>query len=178
MMHGFDNSVIKPARECLARGMTLLETMLSILVIAIIAAVIMPVMAGASEGYINSVTVRRAAEQSAYAMERCTRLLRDVPPGTDVGTVGIVTAEASRIVMGDGRGFDVVSGVLYMTDAAGVRAPLCESVESLVITYLESDGVTDCMAAPERTQRFSLYLRARGFELRSAAAARARMLNP
>ena len=79
---------------------------------------------------------------------------------------------------GDGRGVELNGTTLSLRDTSGNLSPLCDNVTSFVIAYLGNDGVTSTAAAPTTTQRFNITLVTSGFELRSAALARVRVIDP
>jgi type II secretory pathway pseudopilin PulG len=150
----------------------------AIVILSIIAAMVMPVIAGASDAYARATATRRTAERAAYAMERIVRMLRDVPEGASHGTVGISLAQASRVRFTDNRELELTGGSLYQTDASGHRVVLCAGVDALTIGYLAQDGVTSTLASPSTTQRFNVSITVGGFDLRTAAMARVRVVNP
>jgi prepilin-type N-terminal cleavage/methylation domain-containing protein len=160
------------------RGFTLLEATAAIIVLSVVAAVLGPVIHGAGEAYANSASVRRSAEKGAYAMERAVRLLRDTPAGATRGTVGITIASPSQVRFGDGRGLEMSGATLRLRDSGGGLADLCDNVTVFTIAYIGNDGVTDTSATPASTQRFNITIITDGFELRSSALARVRVMDP
>jgi type II secretory pathway pseudopilin PulG len=160
------------------RAFTLVEATATIIIIASISAVIVPVIFSAGDAYANSASVRRTAEKGAYAMERVVRLLRDTPAGAARGTVDITIANTSQVRFGDGRGVELTGTTLNLRDTSGTLSTLCDNVTTFTIAYLGNDGTTDTSAAPTTSQRFNITIVTGGFELRSSAMARVRATDP
>lgn len=144
---------------------TLLELLAAVVVMSIIAAVIAPVVATASESYTVTREVRSSTERVAYALDRVTRMVRQAPIGEDDSGVGVATATSTTLIFTDGSGLALDGDTLEMVLPTGETAPLCTEVESFEIRYLDRDGTTDVMATPERTHRFSITIRSGGAEL-------------
>jgi type II secretory pathway pseudopilin PulG len=160
------------------RAVTLVEAVASIVVIAVVSAAVLPLVTGTSDSYASAATTRRAAERGAYAMERMIRLLRDAPPTTVPGELGIAIATPTTLRYTDGRGLELTGDTLYLRDTDSSLSVLCREVDAMSIDYLGADGVTDTMSVPADTQRFNVTLRTAGFELRSAALARVKVMEP
>jgi prepilin-type N-terminal cleavage/methylation domain-containing protein len=159
------------------RAFTLLEALLSIVIIAVVAAVTLPVVNGATDAYADATSARRATENVAFAMERVVRLLRDAPAGTTSNTIGVTTATANRLTFTDGTSARLSSGTLYLiADAAAGEGTLLTNVETFDIQYIGADGVTSVLSTPSTTQRFHVTIRAGGAELRCVAFPRMRMV--
>lgn len=156
------------------RAFTLVELTVTVVVMGVIAAMLIPVIHGAADAYGSSVSTRQTSERVAYAMERTLRLLRDVPLGAVAGTVGIPSASSDQVTFSDGRRLRLDSGTLLYTDS-GVESPLCRRVETFRIDYLGEDGVSSTLSTPANTQRFNVTISSDGFELRGAAFARVRV---
>lgn len=163
---------MKP-RSIQSRAFTLVELTVTVVVMGIVAALLIPVIHGAADAYASSVSTRQISERVAYAMERTLRLLRDVPLGASDGTVGISAAADDGITFSDGRSLRLESGSLILTDS-GVEAPLCREVQIFEITYLSNDGMTSTISTPTSTQRFNVTIKSGNFELRGSAFARVR----
>lgn len=155
--------------------MTLIEVVCAITIIAVIAAVVLPVLSSATDAYANASSARTAVESVAYAVEKSVRLFRDVPPGSTDGTVGIAAASANSVLFTDGRGLEMSGTTLLLRTSPTVTAPLCRNVSVFQVTYLSKDGVTNVQATPTQAQRFNIRLAAAGVELRSSAFARVEM---
>lgn len=150
------------------RGMTLVEVVCAVVVIGVIAAVVMPIIAGATDAYASASSTRAAVESVAFALERSARLLRDAPPGAAEGQVGIASAGAAAITFTDGRGLELDGTTLLLRTGPSDTAPLCRGVTAFELTYLASDGVTSVQGTPALTQRLNIRLAAAGAELRTS----------
>ncbi len=160
------------------RGLTLLEVTLSIVIVGVIAAIVVPVTASLGDAYASAADTREAAEDAGFALDRVVRLLREVPEGSAGGQVGIVRADADAVEFTDNRGVELSGSDLVLTDEFGVQGVLCRQVTAFEIGYLAADGVTDCSATPEQTRRFTVRLVVRGVELRGVAFARVTIVQP
>jgi type II secretory pathway pseudopilin PulG len=160
------------------RAFTLVEATAAIIIISSISAVIVPVIFSAGDAYANSSSVRRTAEKGAYAMERVVRLLRDTPAGTTRGTVDISIANAAQVRFGDGRGVELTGTTLVLRDTSGGLSTLCDNVSAFTLAYIGDDGSTNTAGTPTTTQRFNITIVTDGFELRSSALARVRVVDP
>lgn len=157
------------------RAFTLVELTVTVVVMGVIGAMLIPVIHGAADAYGSAVSTRQTGERVAYAMERMLRMFRDAPLGLSDGTVGVTMATESRVVYSDGRELHLDADGTLMIIEGGVAAPLCRGVEVFVIQYIASDGTTSTLSNPTLTQRFNVTLRAGGFELRGSAFARSRV---
>jgi prepilin-type N-terminal cleavage/methylation domain-containing protein len=155
---------------------TLLETTISVVIIAVIAAACLPVVNGMADNAVAAQRTRDAAEGAGYAMERAIRLIRDCP-GTPTST-GITSASASEVRFSDGRGLRLAGTDLMLRDTAGAEAVLARDVTAFELTYLASDGATSTLATPAQTDRIGVRIAVDGFELRCAAFPRVRMVSP
>jgi type II secretory pathway pseudopilin PulG len=160
------------------RAFTLLEAAAAIVVISAISAVVVPIIFSSGDAYASAAAVRRTAEKGAYAMERAVRLLRDTPAGATRGTVDVVIANPSQVRFGDGRGMELSGTTLRLRDDTGAFSTLCDNVSSFTIAYIGNDGTSNTAGAPASTQRFNITIVTDGFELRAAALARVRVMDP
>ncbi len=166
---------MRRARWTTRGGVTLVEMVAAIVVVSIVGAMVLPIMAGATDAYAESAAVRRASERAGYAMERSIRLLRDVPAGASAGEIGIAGAGTDFVTFSDGRGLALRGDVLMLVTPAGETA-LAQGVQSFSIGYVGSDGITSVVATPRVAHRFTIALNVDGLELRSVAAPRVRMV--
>jgi len=156
---------------------SLVEVLVSIVVLGVIAAVLLPLIGSVAGAYAAAADVRERTERVAFALDRCVRLLRETPAGADASTVAVAGAAADHVLFSDGRGLEVSGGVLLLRSGSGT-APLCRGVTSFQITFLASDGVTSTLAAPQGTHCFRVALTADGVTLVGAAFPRCRMIKP
>jgi prepilin-type N-terminal cleavage/methylation domain-containing protein len=160
------------------RAFTLVEVTMTVLILGIVSASVVPIVFTAGDAYANAANVRRTAEKTAYAMERAVRMLRDTPAGATRGTLDITIANPSQVRFGSGKGMELTGTTLYERATDGTLSPLCDQVTTFTIQYLGNDGVTSTAATPTTTQRFNVTIVCNGFELRSSALARVRLVDP
>ena len=158
--------------------MTLIEMLVAITVLAVVGAVLLPVINSAVDVYAATSTLRNASENCSFAMDRAVRLLRDAPSGSTAGQVGITTAQANEVRFSDGRGLSLSNGVLLIRQADGTTAPLCRNVTAFELTYLDQDGVVSTAATPALTQRINVRIALAETQLTATAVIRARMVTP
>ena len=164
------------AERTTARGFTLVELMASIVVIAIIGAVILPLVATATSRYRLATDERAAVERVAYALDRVVRLIRETPAGPG-GTLDLAAASADALRFGDGRGIEMDSGDLVLRQSDGSTSVLCPDVDAIELRYIASDGVTDVGATdPTQAWRVEVRLGSAGVELVAAAFPRVRTM--
>lgn len=140
------------------RAFTMLEMIAAVIVMSIIAAVITPVISSASEHYTTTRQIRTQTEQMAFAVDRMARMLRQAPIGSGGSGVGISSATASSITFSDGTGFLLDSGRIEMLVPGQSNALLCPDIDTMIIEYLASNGVTSTLATPELTHRVAVTL--------------------
>ncbi|HEX2837654.1 MAG TPA: prepilin-type N-terminal cleavage/methylation domain-containing protein [Phycisphaerales bacterium] len=156
---------------------TLLEGLLSIVIIAVIAAVTLPVVTGAADNYAYAAAARRSTEEVAFAMERAVRFLRDAPAGAAANTIDIASATPTEVVFADGTSLALEGDQLMLAAESGSgEGVLLDGVEEFEVRYLAQDGATDCAATPQSTHRFVITVKAGGAELRCVAFPRVRMV--
>lgn len=159
-----------------ARGFTLVELLASIVVLAIIGAVVLPLVATATSRYRIATDQRAAVERVAYALDRVVRLIREAPAGPG-GTLDLASASADALRFGDGRGIEMASGDLVLRLPDGTTGVLCPDVDVVELRYIAADGVTDVGATdPARAWRVEVRLGAAGVELIAAAFPRVRTM--
>ncbi len=159
-----------------ACGFTLLELLIGIVVMGVVGAVTLPVMSAATDAFVESAKARRIADDAAFALERCTRLLRDIPPGAASGEIAIETATATAIRLSDGRGLERVGSELVERRSDGTLAVLCEGVEELEFVLLLDDGISSASGSPQLTHRIHLSLTVGPFNVRTVVFPRARVI--
>lgn len=160
-----------------AGAFTLVEVMVSVVVLGVIAAVTLPVVSGVTNSYAAAADVREKTERVAFAMDRCLRLLRECPAGADASAVSITSASPSAVVLGDGRGLQL-SGTDLLLLSGSSTSPLCRNVTAFVITYRGTDGTTSTQGTPGSTHCFDVSITADGVTLSGSAFPRARMIKP
>lgn len=160
------------------RGVSLVELMVTVTVLGIIGASTLPVILGVSQSYAESTRSRAAIERNAFAIDRVTRWVREIPEGATAGTVAIASADASSIRLTDGRQIDLAGGQLIEIDPTGSSSVLIENVTEFTLSLRGEDGVTDTMGTTTQTQRIGFTLTSDGATLSAIAFIRARMTPP
>lgn len=155
------------------RAFTLLEAVVTIVVLSVVAAVVLPVVNAAADAYNASSAVERAVDDSVYALDCITRLLREAPMGASYGQIGVAEFGEDRVVFSDGTGCRLKAGELQQRSADGSWATLCDQVEGFELIALTATG-GDASSDPTQVQVFHVRLVRLGFELRAAAFCRAR----
>lgn len=155
------------------RAFTLLEAIVTIVVLSIVAAVVLPVVNAAADAYSASTAVERAVDDSVYAIDRVTRILREAPMGASYGQIGVVEFGDDRVVFSDGSGCRVKGDELQQRSATGSWDTLCDQVEEFEVEALTAAGA-DASSDPTQVQVFHVRLVRAGFELRATAFCRAR----
>ncbi|MFZ4574430.1 MAG: type II secretion system protein [Phycisphaerales bacterium] len=154
------------------RGFSLVEAMLSIVILGIIAASLAPTITAAADSYAQATAVRTRSERVGFAMERIVRLVRDVPL-VESSTSLAASGTADSLTLSDGRGVMLTGSSLFMLDAAGQPALLCEGIDSFSLTYIADDGATATTAA--LCQRVHVSIASGGLTLNCAVLPRVRM---
>lgn len=159
--------------SCLRRGFTLIEAVVTTVVLSVLAAAVLPVVNGSTEALNAASQAERLVDASCYAIDRIVRLLREAPPGPDLGTTGVVSLGAEQVVFSDGTGCRLNAGVLQIRFSDGTWGDLCDGVDDFEIRARNAAG-GDSSSAPAETQRFEVSLVRGGFELRACAFCRSR----
>lgn len=168
-------SLPRPASRA---GVTLVELIVTVTVLGIVGAATMPVILGVSQAYAQSTQARAAIERNAFAIDRITRWVREIPEGATPGTVAIASASSSSIRLTDARRIELANGRLVQIDSTGESAVLIENVTGFVLTCKGADGVADTSGSPAQTQRIAFTLTSDGVTLAGIAFIRARMTEP
>ena len=135
------------------RAFTLLELLLTVLILGVISAVLLPVISSASEHYTTTREIRNRTEHVAQALDRIARIVRQAPIGASDSGLGVNDASVTSIAFSDGTGFLLNGKRIEMRVPGAPNALLCEDVDDLVIGYLASDGRTSTLADPTSTHR-------------------------
>lgn len=159
-------------------GVTLVEMMVTVVVLGIVGVATLPVILAVSTGYAESTRTRAAIERNAFAIDRITRWLREIPEDATPGTVAIASASATSITLTDGRSISLVNATLIQKGTTGSGEILVERVSGLEFKLYGSDGLTSTLATPKLTQRVAFSLTSDGATLAGAAFIRARSTEP
>ncbi|RMH14687.1 MAG: type II secretion system protein [Planctomycetota bacterium] len=157
----------------IVRAFTLVEAIVTTVILSIIAAIVLPVLNGAADSFGASSQAERVVDDSTYAINRVIRLLREAPQGGSPGTIGVTSLSSSSVVFTDQSGCRLSGGRLEIRPAGGTWGTLCDDVEAFELRALDSTGA-DSSASPEQTQRFEVRLLRGGLELRASAFCRSR----
>lgn len=152
-----------------ARGFTLVEALVSVVVMGILAAVIAPAISSATDAQSSVSELKRSALDAGYAMDRIVRLIRDIPlNGVDLAATG----NATSLTLTDGRGLRITGSTLEYVEA-GQAYPLCTDVTDFRLAYVAADGLTTTTAP--LCQRIHVSLTSGEARLTGAALPRVRM---
>jgi prepilin-type N-terminal cleavage/methylation domain-containing protein len=157
------------------RGISLLEMICAITVLSVIAVTVLPILSSAADNQYSAVALRRQAEAAGFAMDRITRVLRDVPLAAGAKKADITAGSATGITLADGRAFSLSGTDLYYNDGT-TNAVLCRNVTTFALTYLGDDGVTSTLADLKSTRRFNVQIVVGDIDLRGSAYARVWMV--
>lgn len=155
-------------------GFTLVECICAITVIAVVSAVVLPVINSATTSFINAARARDASENVAYAIDRCVNLLQDAPLRANDRSISIRSANSTSIRFTDDRGLSLAGTVLSIHDSGGATAVLLRDVQTFSIGYFAADGVTGTASSPEDSWICTLQIRHADFELRTSVYLRTR----
>lgn len=132
----------------------MVETVISLVVIGVIAGVSMPLISSAADNAVVARRVRRSADGTTFALERVVRLLRDCPGSST--TLSITAATASSVTFNNGKRVYLSGTNLMLVESPGNEAILASDVSSFVIQYLADNGTTSTLATPTTTARFNI----------------------
>ena len=159
------------------RGMTLIEVTVAVTVLAVMAAVMLPVLHGSADAFGAASRSREAFGKAGFAMDRVLRMLREVPI-TESGQLAISQATESMLEFADGSGVELVGTDLVLNSAraeAVETAVLCRAVERFELRWLDASGVVGAGPVGDAVT-FEVSLAVSGVELRTAAFPRVRMV--
>lgn len=151
------------------RGFTLLEALTAVIVLAVVAALVSPVVSSSSEAYVSAMSSRRATERVGFALERCVRLVREIPPSSGGSGVAVSSVAEGSLTLEDGSGVVLENGVLSLRVAGGESATLLAGVTTFEVTALATDGVSSTAGTPRETRRVNFTIESEGLRMSSAA---------
>ena len=152
-----------PNRSNPARAFTLIELIATMLVLGIAAASITPLLMNLTD------TARASRERYAvidglhHALDRAARVLRETPPGAG-GGVDLARAEPNAFALPDGRSIELLDDTLWLDPGDGSTWPLARGIETFLVRYIQSDGVTET-TDPATMQRVALLIERDGLPL-------------
>jgi len=132
----------RPARIALrARGFTLLEAIITLVIAGVLAAIGSTIMSGGFRNYFLGRELAQDAAQGTLALERITRDLRTVRSAADLTTIGASTITFFD-VDGNTISYALSAGSVTRTQNGGTAQPLASNVSSLAFKYLQNNGQT------------------------------------
>jgi prepilin-type N-terminal cleavage/methylation domain-containing protein len=152
-----------------SRAFSLLEVMVSVMILAAVAAILSPVVSSTGDVFIQTMRTRQTSERVGFALERLVRFVREIEPAEAGPTVGITVAQSDRLVLANSSGIALAGTELLLTNKDGQSAVLCTDVESFELAYIGVDGATETIATPGQTRTIRITIRADGYELRAVA---------
>jgi len=155
---------------------TLVEMMVSIVVMAMVGVVTLPITMSATDAFVESSKARRTAEDAAFALERIVRLLRDIPAGATRAELGITAATGDSIRFFDGRGIELAGTDLLERMVDGSSGVLCANVREFALTLRMDDATTSAAATPAAAQRIEVSLTVNEFRLDTVVLPRIRII--
>ncbi len=155
------------------RGFTLLEALVTTIVLGVISSVTLPLISSATDVYAASAKASSVVDELTFSMDRVVQVLREAPAGAAPGTIGVDSASSSMVLFTDGTGCRLDAGALLLRNSDGSEGTVATGLDTLEIYYVAADG-TDALASPETTQRFEVEISSSGLVLRSVAFVRSR----
>lgn len=150
-----------------ARGITLVETLACVTVLAVVGATVMPVIDAVGSGYAESVAQRRTVERLSFASDRISRVLREIPASDGDEGLAIALIDEGSIRLLNGTGVWLDGERLVLATGAG-QAVLCEDVDSFTVVAMGRGGVGLTMDAPRQTRRIGFEISSGGMSMRTA----------
>jgi prepilin-type N-terminal cleavage/methylation domain-containing protein len=130
-----------------AGGFTLIELVITLIVVGVLATVGATIMSNAFRAYLLGREIANDDWQGRFALERMTRELRTVQ------SPAALTIGASQVTFSDFTGKSItyrLTGTVLERSENGVGGPyqpLADSVSALAFTYLQNDGQTTAASA-------------------------------
>jgi len=157
----------------LQHGFTLLEALVTTIVLGVIAGVTLPLISSSTDVYAASTMASKLVDELTFSMDRVVKVLREAPPGNIPETIGVASASSNGVQFTDGTGCRLENGELLVRNSDGTEGIVATGIDSLELRYRASDG-TDSIFTPETTQRFEIEVSSSGLLLRSVAFCRSR----
>ncbi|MFK7759033.1 MAG: type II secretion system protein [Phycisphaerales bacterium] len=146
-------------RACICgRGFSLLEIIVSMIIMSVIAAVIMPIIMTATDAYTSSREVRSSTDRVLFALERSARFVREVPFKSDESGLDILSASSTQFMLTDGTGLRLQGSQLELVDSLGAGAVLCDGVDRISFQYFDKAGNSLALIQPSLIHRVSLQI--------------------
>jgi prepilin-type N-terminal cleavage/methylation domain-containing protein len=156
------------------RGLTLVEMIATITVLGVVGATVFPVIEASGAHFAESASLRRSADRVSFAIDRISRVLREIPAADEGDGLAIEGITASEIVLTDGTSIRL-EGDRLLLEIDGRVGTICDRVSEFEIRATGADGVTTTTESPQQTRRIGIGIVAEGFSVRSAVFPRACM---
>lgn len=136
------------AARMAARGFTLIEAVVAIVIIGVLAIATVPVLTGGVRTYVTTTTSINTLSKMRFATERMAREIRHVRrnPGTPTNyDISTMTATSLVFVKSDGNTVSIASALPNITlgySAPAVSSILTDQVSNLTFRYFTINGVT------------------------------------
>jgi len=139
-------------------GFSLLEMIVSMTVMSIIAAVVMPIIVTSTDAYAVSRDTRADTDRVLYALERSARFVRETPFAADASGLAVGSATTTQYLLADGSGIRLNGSELELLKPGGVSSVLCVDVDRIQIAYFDSSGNAMAIVLPAQIHRVSLQI--------------------
>lgn len=148
-------------------GFSLIEMVVSIVVLGVLAAVTAPVFTTSMRTYVESDAHLTTLSKARYATERIARELREVQYNSGTGTFSFTAMGANSVTFTKWNGTTVAlsvagANVNMRYTPPNVTAPLTDELGSLTLAYLDSTGAGGATPATVRGIDVTLTLTNRG----------------
>lgn len=165
---------MRTRRSAARRGLTLVEMIATVTVLGIVGATVLPVIEASGAHYAESASLRRSSDRVAFAVDRVSRVLREIPASEDGSGLAIETIREDEIALSNGTSIRLDGGQLLL-EMDGRIGAVCDGVSEFVVVATGADGVTSTVESPQETRRIEFGIVADGLSVRSAVFPRACM---
>ena len=148
-------------------GFSLIEMVVSIVVLGLLAAVTAPIFSSTLRGYVESDAHLATLSKARYATERIARELREVNYNSGTGSYSFALMGPGSMTFTKQDGTTVTlssagSNLNLRYAPPGVTAPLTDERSALTFTYLTATGAAGATAATVASVDVSLTLSSHG----------------
>lgn len=156
-----------PGSAWRSAGFSLVELIVSIVVLGILAAVTAPIFSSTVRTYVESDAHLATLSKARYAIERITRELREVQYNSGTSSFAFATMAAGNTTFTKWDGTTVAlstagSNINMRYAPPGVMAPLTDELSALVLRYLDASGNPGATAATVASVEVTLTLFSHG----------------
>lgn len=148
-------------------GFSLIEMVVSIVVLGVLSAVTAPVFTTSLRGYVESDATLTTLSKARYATERIARELREVQYNSGTGSFTFTAMGANNVTFTKWNGTTVTlnvagTNVNLRYAPPNVTAPLTDELGALTLAYLDATGAIGATASTVRAIDVNLTLTNRG----------------